>query len=240
MTKKAGGDGRQGRRRDELELIASWVCFVSAQRNTKIAIFCLPTIFGYLIITTLKLLPWYTGTFLAMGEFYLMHHVRSSLLDSFPSSLPWFFSRFGFYLELKLICACSRFRRRSSPESCSTTKEQETPSPNPLTSLPSSSPVWFGSDRLGQRDWFIVSIALLSHASNSFFILSLLLLPVFLRRVASRPDLVLFRSFETQTPPATHSTTFSSSSPTSSQSTTSFVLLLSMLGRRRNRGVMLS
>ncbi|KAL7413809.1 DHHC palmitoyltransferase-domain-containing protein [Mrakia frigida] len=53
---------------------------VLSERNTKIAIFCLPTIFGYLIITTLKLLPWYTGTFLAMGEFYLMHHIITRVL----------------------------------------------------------------------------------------------------------------------------------------------------------------
>lgn len=51
------------------------------QRNTKIAIFCLPTVFGYLIIQTLTILPWYTSILFALGEFYMMHHVR-------PSSIP--------------------------------------------------------------------------------------------------------------------------------------------------------
>jgi palmitoyltransferase ZDHHC13/17 len=46
------------------------------QRNTKIAIFIMPTIFFYLMFMTLTILPWYTGIFLALAEFFGMHHVR--------------------------------------------------------------------------------------------------------------------------------------------------------------------
>lgn len=47
------------------------------KRNTKIAIFLLPTLFFYVIFMTLTLLPWYTGIILAMAEFFGMHHVSN-------------------------------------------------------------------------------------------------------------------------------------------------------------------
>lgn len=50
-----------------------------AQRNTKITIFVLPSIFFYLIFTTLSVLPWYTGILLAAAEFFGMHHVSCSI-----------------------------------------------------------------------------------------------------------------------------------------------------------------
>jgi palmitoyltransferase len=49
------------------------------QRNTKLAVFFMPTIFLYLIFTTLTILPWYTGMILAMAEFFGMHHVGTGL-----------------------------------------------------------------------------------------------------------------------------------------------------------------
>jgi palmitoyltransferase len=48
---------------------------VSPQRNTKLAVFFMPAIFLYMMFTTLTVLPWYTGTILAMAEFFGMHHV---------------------------------------------------------------------------------------------------------------------------------------------------------------------
>ncbi|TRM63112.1 palmitoyltransferase AKR1 [Schizophyllum amplum] len=50
------------------------------ERNTKIAIFILPTIFFYLIFMTLTLLPWYTGIILAFAEFFGMHHIVTRVL----------------------------------------------------------------------------------------------------------------------------------------------------------------
>jgi palmitoyltransferase ZDHHC13/17 len=52
------------------------------QRNTKLAVFFMPTIFLYLIFTTLTILPWYTGIILAMAEFFGMHHVGTRLLST--------------------------------------------------------------------------------------------------------------------------------------------------------------
>jgi ankyrin repeat protein len=46
-----------------------------SQRNTKLAIFFMPSICLYLMFATLTLLPWYTGVILAMAEFFGMHHV---------------------------------------------------------------------------------------------------------------------------------------------------------------------
>ena len=46
-----------------------------SQRNTKLAVFFMPTIFLYMIFTTLTVLPWYTGMILALAEFFGMHHV---------------------------------------------------------------------------------------------------------------------------------------------------------------------
>ncbi|KAG7087803.1 hypothetical protein E1B28_013744 [Marasmius oreades] len=51
-----------------------------SDRNTKIAIFVMPTLFFYLIFTTLTILPWYTGILLAAAEFFGMHHVVTRVL----------------------------------------------------------------------------------------------------------------------------------------------------------------
>ncbi|KAF6750426.1 hypothetical protein DFP72DRAFT_911142 [Ephemerocybe angulata] len=51
-----------------------------SDRNTKIAIFVLPTLFFYLIFMTLSVLPWYTGVLLAMAEFFGMHHIVTRVL----------------------------------------------------------------------------------------------------------------------------------------------------------------
>ncbi|KZT58161.1 zf-DHHC-domain-containing protein [Calocera cornea HHB12733] len=57
------------------------------QHNTKIAVFLVPTLFFYIIFTTISLLPWYTGLCLAAAEFFGMHHVVTKvLLDAPPSS----------------------------------------------------------------------------------------------------------------------------------------------------------
>lgn len=59
------------------------LCFNSIihafQRNTRITIFILPTLFFFLIFTTLSILPWYTGIPLAAAEFFGMHHVSHDL-----------------------------------------------------------------------------------------------------------------------------------------------------------------
>ena len=47
----------------------------TAQRNTRIIIFSMPTLFLFLMFTTLTILPWYTGIILAMALFFGMHHV---------------------------------------------------------------------------------------------------------------------------------------------------------------------
>ncbi|KAG6890142.1 hypothetical protein C0995_011435 [Termitomyces sp. Mi166 len=51
-----------------------------SDRNTKIAIFILPTLFFYLMFMTLTLLPWYTGLLLAFAEFFGMHHIVTRVL----------------------------------------------------------------------------------------------------------------------------------------------------------------
>ncbi|PPQ88419.1 hypothetical protein CVT25_011221 [Psilocybe cyanescens] len=51
-----------------------------SDRNTKIAIFIMPTIFFYLMFMTLSLLPWYTGILLALAEFFGMHHIVTRVL----------------------------------------------------------------------------------------------------------------------------------------------------------------
>jgi palmitoyltransferase len=51
--------------------------FMVSQRNTKIAIFLLPTLFFFLMFKTTSILPWYTGIFLALAEFFAMHHVSA-------------------------------------------------------------------------------------------------------------------------------------------------------------------
>lgn len=53
---------------------------VASQRNTKIAIFIIPTIFFYMIFMTVTILPWYTGLLLAMAEFFGMHHIVTRVL----------------------------------------------------------------------------------------------------------------------------------------------------------------
>ncbi|KAJ3474072.1 hypothetical protein NLI96_g12663 [Meripilus lineatus] len=67
-----------------------------SERNTKIAIFSMPTLFLFLMFMTLTILPWYTGLILAMALFFAMHHVVSRVLldranytDSVTSS-PYF------------------------------------------------------------------------------------------------------------------------------------------------------
>jgi len=51
-----------------------------SDRNTKISIFLLPTLFFYVIFMTLTILPWYTGIILAMAEFFGMHHIVTRVL----------------------------------------------------------------------------------------------------------------------------------------------------------------
>ncbi|KAH0833938.1 DHHC palmitoyltransferase-domain-containing protein [Lanmaoa asiatica] len=66
------------------------------ERNTKIAIFVLPSIFLYIIFITLSILPWYTGIVLAMAEFFAMHHIVTRVLlnkDSYTGTVnqsPYF------------------------------------------------------------------------------------------------------------------------------------------------------
>ncbi|KAG7441231.1 palmitoyltransferase AKR1 [Guyanagaster necrorhizus] len=51
-----------------------------SERNTKIAIFMIPTMFLYMIFMTVTILPWYTGLLLAMAEFFGMHHIVTRVL----------------------------------------------------------------------------------------------------------------------------------------------------------------
>ncbi|KAH6912148.1 DHHC palmitoyltransferase-domain-containing protein [Coprinopsis sp. MPI-PUGE-AT-0042] len=51
-----------------------------SERNTKIMIFILPTVFFYIQFMTLSILPWYTGLLLAMAEFFGMHHIVTRVL----------------------------------------------------------------------------------------------------------------------------------------------------------------
>jgi palmitoyltransferase len=67
-----------------------------SDRNTKLAVFIMPAIFLYMIFMTLTILPWYTGTILAMAEFFGMHHIvtrvllnRSTYTESVTAS-PYF------------------------------------------------------------------------------------------------------------------------------------------------------
>lgn len=55
------------------------------ERNTRLAIIIIPTVFLYMIFTTLSILPWYTGVPLACAEFFGMHHVRNTFFLSFVS-----------------------------------------------------------------------------------------------------------------------------------------------------------
>ncbi|KAK2460369.1 hypothetical protein APHAL10511_007534 [Amanita phalloides] len=55
-----------------------------SERNTKIVIFILPTLFFYLIFMSLTILPWYTGILLALAEFFGMHHIVSRVLLNKP------------------------------------------------------------------------------------------------------------------------------------------------------------
>lgn len=54
-----------------------------SERNTKIAIFALPTIFLWLMFMTLTILPWFTGIILAMALFFAMHHAS---IPAWPST----------------------------------------------------------------------------------------------------------------------------------------------------------
>ncbi|KAL6303324.1 DHHC palmitoyltransferase-domain-containing protein [Sparassis latifolia] len=67
-----------------------------SERNTKIAIFILPTLFLFLMFMTLTILPWYTGIILAFALFFGMHHIvtrvlldKSNYTDSVTQS-PYF------------------------------------------------------------------------------------------------------------------------------------------------------
>ncbi|KAI0297046.1 DHHC palmitoyltransferase-domain-containing protein [Multifurca ochricompacta] len=67
-----------------------------SERNTKLAVFFVPTLFLYMMFTTLTILPWYTGMILAMAEFFGMHHIvtrvllnKSTYTESVTSS-PYF------------------------------------------------------------------------------------------------------------------------------------------------------
>ncbi|KAI1787384.1 palmitoyltransferase AKR1 [Ganoderma leucocontextum] len=67
-----------------------------SERNTKIIIFSMPTLFLFLMFTTLTILPWYTGIILAMALFFGMHHIvtrvlldKSNYTDSVTQS-PYF------------------------------------------------------------------------------------------------------------------------------------------------------
>ncbi|KAJ7735914.1 ankyrin repeat-containing domain protein [Mycena metata] len=67
-----------------------------SERNTRLAIFVLPTLVFYLVFMTLAILPWYTGILLAMAEFFGMHHIvtrvllnKSSYTDS-VNQTPYF------------------------------------------------------------------------------------------------------------------------------------------------------
>ncbi|KAF8256806.1 hypothetical protein EI94DRAFT_1693750 [Lactarius quietus] len=56
-----------------------------SDRNTKLAVFIMPTIFLYMIFMTLTILPWYTGMILAMAEFFGMHHIVTRVLLNKPT-----------------------------------------------------------------------------------------------------------------------------------------------------------
>ncbi|KAJ7844145.1 ankyrin repeat-containing domain protein [Mycena olivaceomarginata] len=47
---------------------------VLGERNTRLAIFALPTLVFGVVFMTLAGLPWYTGVLLAVAEFFGMHH----------------------------------------------------------------------------------------------------------------------------------------------------------------------
>ncbi|CAL1698532.1 unnamed protein product [Somion occarium] len=51
-----------------------------SERNTKIAIFLMPTLFLFLMFMTLTILPWYTGLILAMALFFALHHIVTRVL----------------------------------------------------------------------------------------------------------------------------------------------------------------
>ncbi|THG97426.1 hypothetical protein EW026_g4572 [Hermanssonia centrifuga] len=51
-----------------------------SERNIKITIFMLPTVFLWLMFMTLTILPWFTGVILAMALFFAMHHIVTRIL----------------------------------------------------------------------------------------------------------------------------------------------------------------
>ena len=61
-----------------------------SERNTRLAIFALPTLVFGAVFGTLAALPWYTGILLAGAEFFGMHHVRAPSLSPFFSSVECF------------------------------------------------------------------------------------------------------------------------------------------------------
>ncbi|KAI0274137.1 hypothetical protein BGY98DRAFT_995682 [Russula aff. rugulosa BPL654] len=56
-----------------------------SERNTKLVVFFMPSIFLYLMFATLTILPWYTGIILAMAEFFGMHHIVTRVLLNRPT-----------------------------------------------------------------------------------------------------------------------------------------------------------
>ncbi|KAG9005189.1 palmitoyltransferase akr1 [Tulasnella sp. 427] len=72
-----------------------------SERNTKLAIFVLPTIFFYIIFSTFAAMPWFTGIPLAGAEFFAMHHISTRVLLSGKSytenvtSSPYFAAIIG-------------------------------------------------------------------------------------------------------------------------------------------------
>lgn len=57
-----------------------------SEGQTKVAIFFLPLVTSYLILSTLSTLPWHTGLALSAAESYGMHHVITKvLLDAKPA-----------------------------------------------------------------------------------------------------------------------------------------------------------
>ncbi|KAI9507933.1 palmitoyltransferase AKR1 [Russula earlei] len=56
-----------------------------SERNTKLAVFFMPTLFLYMMFTTLTILPWYTGMILALAEFFGMHHIVTRVLLNRPT-----------------------------------------------------------------------------------------------------------------------------------------------------------
>ncbi|KAJ7790861.1 ankyrin repeat-containing domain protein [Mycena olivaceomarginata] len=55
---------------------------VLGERNTRLAIFALPTLVFGVVFMTLAGLPWYTGVLLAVAEFFRIHHPTTDRLGA--------------------------------------------------------------------------------------------------------------------------------------------------------------